>query len=337
MTIAIVTIFLLCYVFIALEQPLKVNKAATALIAGVILWVLYAMTESQELVQEQLLKQLGETSEILFFLIGAMTIVELIDVNGGFNIITNRISTTKKRRLFWLIGFITFFMSATLDNLTTAIVMITLLSKIIPNYKERWVFASLIIIAANAGGAWSPIGDVTTIMLWVRGNVTTSMIIPQLFLPCLASFVVPLWMATRWLKGEIDPATKKLIASPEPILCAPSRKERISIFILGIGCLVSVPVFKTFTHLPPYMGILLALGLMWVYTELMYKRKNCIHSQIVPRIPYVLRRIDMPTLLFFLGILLSVGALQASGVLSSVSMWLDNTVHNAYAINMVVG
>lgn len=338
MTIAIITIFLLCYLFIALEHPLKVNKAATALIAGVTLWVLYATTASTEIVEGQLLKQLGETSEILFFLIGAMTIVELIDVNGGFNIITNRVSTKDKRRLFWFIGIITFFMSAMLDNLTTAIVMVTLLGKIIPNYKERWVFGSMIIIAANAGGAWSPIGDVTTIMLWVRGNVTTSSLMPQLILPCLISFFVPLWMASRWLKGQIDPDYNKLnMPTKKATQYAPTRKERMSILILGIGCLISVPIFKSVTHLPPYMGILLALGLMWMYTELMYKRKDCLKNQIVPRIPYVLRRIDMPTLLFFLGILLSVGALQASGVLSSVSLWLDKSIHNAYAINLIVG
>lgn len=340
MVIAIVLIFLLCYGFIALEHPLKVNKAATALIAGVVLWVLYATMAPQEVVQEKLLILLGETSEILFFLIGAMTIVELIDVNGGFNIITNRIETHNKRKLFWLIGIITFFMSATLDNLTTAIVMVTLLSKIIPNYKERWVFASMIIIAANAGGAWSPIGDVTTIMLWVRGNVTTSLLIPQLILPCLTSFFVPLWMAARWLRGEIDPAAQKAALQADALkskVRVSSRKERISILFLGIGCLVSVPIFKTITHLPPYMGILLALGVMWVYTELMYKRMDCIQNQIVPRIPYVLRRIDMPTLLFFLGILLSVGALQASGVLSDVSAWLDTNVHNVFVINLAVG
>ncbi|MEG0602513.1 MAG: sodium:proton antiporter NhaD [Mucinivorans sp.] len=337
MIIVIVTIFLFSYIIIALEHPLKINKASTALIAGVALWTLYAAINPIDTVQSQLLTCLGETSEILFFLIGAMTIVELIDVNGGFNIITNRISTKSKRKLFWLIGFITFFMSAVLDNLTTAIVMVTLLSKIIPNYKERWVFASIIIIAANAGGAWSPIGDVTTIMLWVRGNVTTTALMTSLILPCLAALLVPLWLASRWLGGQIDANTQQTSNTGSAIICAPSRKERLSILVLGIGCLLSVPVFKTITHLPPYMGVLLALGIMWLYTELMYKRKDCIKNQIVPRIPYVLRRIDMPTLLFFLGILLSVGAMQASGVLNSVSQWLDQTIHNTYLINLVVG
>ncbi|MEG1037303.1 MAG: sodium:proton antiporter NhaD [Mucinivorans sp.] len=338
MIIAIVIIFLLCYVFVALENPLRINKAATALITGVVLWTLYATLAPIDVVQHKLLIQLGETSEILFFLIGAMTIVELIDVNGGFNIITNRISTSNKRKLFWLIGFITFFMSAVLDNLTTAIVMVTLLSKIIPNYKERWVFASIIIIAANAGGAWSPIGDVTTIMLWVRGNVTALSLMGNLILPSLAALLVPLWLASHWLKGDIDPTTQKSLGTSNSQICPPTKKERISILVLGMACLISVPIFKTVTHLPPYMGVLLALGVMWLYTELMYKRNpGNDNDKIEPRIPYVLQRIDMPTLLFFLGILLSVGALQASGVLGSVSAWLDTSIHNAYMTDIVVG
>lgn len=360
----IVLLFLVSYIFIALEHPLRINKASVALVAGVVLWVCYIVVAPQivadsagyaaflvdnpsmgvydYVTQVQLLEQMGDISEILFFLIGAMTIVELIDVHGGFNIITNRITTRDKRRLLWIIGVITFFMSATLDNLTTAIVMVTLLSKIITNYKERWVFAAVIIIAANSGGAWSPIGDVTTIMLWVRGNITTASIVPHLILPCLVSFLVPVYIAGRWLKGDVTSASIAKQASAatdsgKATICCVSRKERLSILLLGVGCLVSVPVFKTVTHLPPFMGILLALGIMWLYTEIMYRRKSCEPNLIKPRIPYVLRRIDTATILFFLGILLSVGALQVSGILGSVSAWLDTTVHNVYVTNVVIG
>lgn len=367
----ITVLFLVGYLFIALEHPLKIDKAATALVTGVLLWVAYAaiamqivptvhheqfsafLAENPSLASQPLWQQvvrfveeiqiitaLGEISEILFFLIGAMTIVELIDVHGGFNIITNRITTRNKRKLLWIIGIITFFMSATLDNLTTSIVMITLLRKLVANYKERWLFAGVIIIAANSGGAWSPIGDVTTIMLWVRGNVTSSELIPALIIPCLASFLLPTYIASRWLHGDVTPAPVARVSMRQGNLtyqCDVTRKERISILVLGVACLLSVPIFKSITHLPPFMGILLALGAMWIYTELMYTRKVCLPEAIKARVPYVLRRIDTPTILFFLGILLAVSALQMSGILANVSEWLDTRVHNVYAINLMIG
>lgn len=371
MTLLIVTLFLAGYLLIALEHPLKIDKAATALVTGIVVWMVYAFsatelvprlygeefatflghnpamqsetlyTQVMMFVQEhQILGALGEISEILFFLIGAMTIVELIDVHGGFNIITNRITTRNKRRLMWIIGFITFFMSATLDNLTTSIVMITLLRKLIANYKERWLFGGIIVIAANSGGAWSPIGDVTTIMLWVRGNVTASEIMPALLIPCLVSFIIPTFIATRWLKGDVTPAPVSSVSVHKGEVnykCVVTRKERLSILILGVCCLLFVPIFKTVTHLPPFMGILLSLGAMWIYTEIMYTRKINLPESIKARVPYVLRRIDTPTILFFLGILLAVSALQMSGVLSNVSVWLDDKVHNVYAINIMIG
>ena len=371
MLLLISILFLVGYLFIAFEHPLKIDKAASALITGIVLWVLYMVVaasvvpdlDSAEFaaflaqtpgldglsvreqvtryVQDvQIVRSLGETSEILFFLIGAMTIVELVDVHGGFDIITSRITTRNKRRLLWIIGILTFFMSAVLDNLTTAIVMITLLHKIVANYKERWVFGAIIIIAANSGGAWSPIGDVTTIMLWVRGNVTTASLIPQLILPCIVSFVVPTLIAVRWLHGDVTPAAVEKVSvkgGEVSYYTSVSSRQRVSILVLGILCLVSVPVFKVLTHLPPFMGILLALGVMWVYTELMYKRKKPKPGQEHPRIPYVLRRIDTPTILFFLGILTAVAALQASGVLNNVSIWLDEKIHDVYAINVLVG
>lgn len=364
----IIAVFLIGYLFIALEHPLKIDKAATALVTGIVVWVLYALaapflvpelygTEfsaylaahpslaSESLTvqvmgfveEHQIIGALGEISEILFFLIGAMTIVELIDINGGFDIITRRITTRDKRKLLWIIGGLTFFMSATLDNLTTAIVMVTLLRKLVGNYKERWLYAAVIILAANSGGAWSPIGDVTTIMLWVGGNVTTSHLIPHLLLPCIVAFVVPTWIASRWLKGEVTPVSPR--STIEQDACSPqvinTRRERAAILAIGVTCLLFVPVFKSITHLPPFMGILLSLGAMWVYTEVMGRRKAS--DGFRPRVSYVLRRIDTPTILFFLGILLAVSAMQASGILSDLSVWLDEKVHNVYAINLMVG
>lgn len=374
----LIVIFLIGYLCIALEHPLKINKAATALITATAAWVVYMLVapeivpgtrgfaffleenpamgllpvheQAVHYVQHvQIIESLGDIAEILFFLIGAMTIVELIDSHGGFNIITNRITTRRKRRLLWIIGTITFFMSATLDNLTTAIVMIALLRKIIGNYKERWLFAGIIIIAANSGGAWSPIGDVTTIMLWVRGNVTTAGLIPNLILPCIVSFVIPTLIAQRWLHGDVTPANPHKLAAVQVRegevsyftntegRTAISERERLSILLLGVGCLLFVPVFKTVTHLPPFMGILGALGIMWLYTEIMYRRKHGIPESAKRRIPDVLQKIDTPTILFFLGILLAVSALQMSGILGSLSVWLDEKVHDVYLINIMIG
>ncbi len=362
----IVGIFLAGYLIIALEHPLKIDKACVALITGTLLWVIYAMYgadivpryNAEELlhfvetnpaigrlpaieqcvkyiVDVQIIEQLGEISETLFFLIGAMTIVELIDVHGGFAIITNRITTRNKTKLLWIIGFITFFLSALLDNMTTSIVMVMLLRRIIKNYKERWVYASMIIIAANSGGAWSPIGDITTIMLWVRGNVTTPGLMP-IFLPSLVSMVIPLFISSRLLHGIVTASGTGSEASGSWLKII-TRKERASILFLGVGCLVAVPVFKSVTHLPPFMGILMALGIMWLYTEIMYKHKVCVDEALKHRVPRVIRRVDIPTVLFFLGILLAVGALQMTGVLASFAKMLDENVHNVYLINILTG
>ncbi len=369
----IVVLFLLGYTCIALEHPLKINKAATALVTAVLLWVIYMLGVAPEVVpaggafgdfvaghtavqelsfseqvshfvnEHQILGTVGEVAEILFFLIGAMTIVELIDIHGGFDIITSRITTRHKRSLLWIIGVITFFMSAVLDNLTTSIVMVALLQKIVANYKERWLFAGLIIIAANSGGAWSPIGDVTTIMLWVSGNVTTAGVVPFLIVPSLVSFVVPMFFAARWLHGDATPASPHKLAAVRvrsgevTYHSVVTGRERLSILLLGVACLVSVPIFKATTHLPPFMGILGALGIMWLYTELMYRKKRDVPEQEKRRIPKALERIDIPTILFFLGILLAVAVLQSAGVLADLSIWLDQQVHNVYLINVIVG
>lgn len=366
-TEVMIIIFLFGYLMIALEHPLKIDKAASALITGVLLWVVYTLFgahlvpqfHSEELlhyietnktlanlpaiqqcisyiVDVQVLEQLGEISETLFFLIGAMTIVELIDVHGGFAIITNRITTRDKTKLLWLIAFITFFLSSLLDNMTTSIVMVMLIRRIIKNYKERWVYASMIIIAANSGGAWSPIGDITTIMLWVRGNITTGGIIPSTILPCLVSMIIPLFISSKLLHGIIT-AGKTGNEASGSWLTIITRKERASILLLGVGGLICVPVFKSITHLPPFMGILLVLGILWFYTEIMYKRKVCVDESLKHRVPRVIRRVDIPTVLFFLGILLAVGALQMTGVLGGFASFLDTHVHNIYLTNTLIG
>ena len=362
-----VAVFLVGYLCIAMEHKLQVNKAASALLTGGILWALYIVTAplsvpqldgqafgeflsdnptiaALPLVEQcvrfisgvQIVEHLGEISETLFFLIGAMTIVELIDVHGGFSIITNRITTRKKVTLLWLISILTFFMSAVLDNMTTAIVMVMLIRRIIPEQKERWLFASIIIIAANSGGAWSPIGDVTTIMLWVKGNVTSVPLVESLLLPSLVSTIVPVWIASRSMHGMItsDGTEDKAMSNVEQVL---TPRERLTMLILGVSCLLFVPVFKSLTHLPPFMGIMVGLGIMWVYTELLYRKKVDVAERDKHRVTQVIRHIDIPTILFFLGILLAVAALQATGILDAAAGFLNRELHNIYIINVIIG
>lgn len=366
MLTGMIIVFLVGYFFIALEHPFKINKAGTALLTGTILWVMYTLaapslipTASAEefktflenfpafaslpfteqsrhfVVDHQVLDSIGEISETLIFLIGAMITVELIDAHGGFMFITNRITTTDKKKLLLLVATITFFMSAVLDNLTTSIVMIMLIRKLLGNYKERWVFGSIIVIAANSGGAWSPIGDVTTIMLWVRGNISTASTIPHLLLPSIVSALVPVLIVMRYLHGTVTPPNL-YEDNHEELLRILKTKEKLSILIIGILCLLFVPVFKTVTHLPPFMGILMGVGILWVYTEVMYK-KNTIDEDLKLRLSKIVRRIDGATLLFFLGILLAVDALRCSGILTNFAVWLDTTVGNVYAVNLIIG
>lgn len=363
-----VIVFLVGYLMIALEHPLKINKAGTALLIGTVLWVMYtyaapffiprvsaeefglflesfpslgSLTFKEQctrfVVEHQVLDSIGEIAETLIFLIGAMITVELIDAHGGFMFITNHITTQKKKKLLALIAMITFFMSAVLDNLTTSIVMIMLIRKLLGNYKERWVFGSIIVIAANSGGAWSPIGDVTTIMLWVRGNISTSSTIPHLILPSIVSAFIPVLIAMRFLHGNVTPpsAFSRMEADNE-LLKKLKDKEKLSILVIGVLCLLFVPIFKTVTHLPPFMGILMGVGILWLYTEMLYARKP-IDEDLKLRLSKVVRRIDGATLLFFLGILLAVDALRCSGVLSDFAFWLDDTVGNAYAVNLIIG
>ena len=346
--------FFLGYAIIALEHPVKVNKSATALVLASILWILLAtggtviLTDNAALKEylvsnpagsyqswlagEVLLKHLGGIAEIIFFLIGAMTIVELVDSHEGFRILTDRVRTTRKTRLLWLVSLITFCLSAILDNLTTAIVMIALIRKLIGDKHERWIFAGMVVIAANSGGAFSPIGDVTTIMLWIGGMITPVNILVKTFLPSLVSLIVPLALISVTLKGEVT----------RPIRLAGSNgaktsaMERILVLILGLSALLMVPLFRSLTGLPPYLGILTGLGILWVVTEILHKERN---EEDRPKLTVagVLRRIDTPSILFFLGILLAVAALETAGILQLMATWLDHYVGNLYLVNLIIG
>jgi len=331
--ILIALIFIAGYIAITLEHAIKINKAAIALLTGVLCWMLYVFSASDtHLVSEQLTEHLGEISGILFFLLGAMTIVELIDAHDGFEVITNAITTSNKRKLIWIICFLTFFLSAVLDNLTTTIVMVSLMRKLISDKQDRMLFIGLVVIAANAGGAWSPIGDVTTTMLWIGGQVTTKNIVLNLFIPSLVCLIVPLMAVSCMLKGNIE----KPISENNGDKPSASSFERNIIFFSGLGILVLVPVFKTVTHLPPFMGMLLGLGLLWVISELIHKDKDE-SDKSAYSVLHALRKIDMPSVLFFLGILIAVSALQSTGQLAQLSSLMDEKIGNINLIILSIG
>lgn len=377
--VLIAAVFVLGYVAIAFEHNIHVNKAASAILTAIVLWVLLmfgidglsstnpAITNIVEqgqavhFVGEQLREHLAQIAEILFFLMGAMVIVELIDAHDGFRVITERITTQNAVKLLWIITILTFFLSSLLDNLTTTIVMISLVAKIIDDQKMRWYFAGLIVIAANAGGAWSPIGDVTTTMLWIGGQITASGIMLNVFLPSIVSTLVPLLLVTFGLKGQtitapyssqnlatstdaINPLTLPLserIDNLKATVKSTAQQEitprmRILVLVLGLGALAFVPVFKTVTHLPPYVGVLFGLAILWIVTEIMHRHQD---DYIRERIGVegVLSRIDMPSILFFLGILLAVAALATAGILATVGQWLDHTLGNIYVIDVAIG
>ena len=331
-----IIVFVLGYMAIAFEHPIKVDKAASALLIGGICWALYAFSGvDAHHMNEHLSHHLVDIAEILFFLLGAMTIVELIDAHEGFSIITNKITTNKKIALMWILCIITFFFSAALDNLTTAIVMSALLTKLIKDREDLWMFAGMVILSANAGGAWSPIGDVTTIMLWIGGQVTAANIITSVFLPSVVCALVPLIYLTFRLKGEITRPIK--VESKEHYTDPTTPFERNLIFYMGVAGLLFVPFFKTVTHLPPYVGMLLSLGVLWLVTEILHRSKNHEHKSALSVIG-VLKKVDVPTIFFFLGILLAVAALQSAGQLDIVANYL-NTAFNSdiYIINMIIG
>jgi Na+/H+ antiporter NhaD/arsenite permease-like protein len=328
----ITLVFIAGYAAIAFEHPLKVNKTASALLTGVLCWVIYIMGGTDvDHVTRQLYEHIGQISGILFFLLSAMTIVELIDAHDGFEVITSKIRTKDKRKLLWIISFVTFFLSSVLDNLTTTIVMVSLLRKLITDKQTRMFFIGMVVIAANAGGAWTPIGDVTTTMLWIGGQITTGNIMIKLILPSLACIVVPLILLSFSIKGTIENVvieTKQV----DPT----SNFERKLILGLGIGALIFVPIFKTITHLPPFLGILFGLGVLWVVTEIIHKNKNDADKDVYS-VVHALRKADVPSVLFFLGILVAISALESTHLLADLAAYMDSTIGNLNVIVISIG
>ncbi|MBK7655257.1 MAG: sodium:proton antiporter NhaD [Betaproteobacteria bacterium] len=334
MITALVVVFVLAYLAIALEHPLQINKSASALIGAGLLWTIYALAgPSSEQVAKELSEALGATAQIVFFLMGAMTIVEVVDSHNGFDVITSRIKTKRLSTLMWLVGFVTFFLSAILDNLTTTIVMVSLMKKLLDKRDDRLFFAGIIIIAANAGGAWTPIGDVTTTMLWIGGQVTTLAIMTGLFLPSMINLLVPLAITSRILGSKPVIAPYEQNSSGQMPTTA---FERNSMFCLGLGILVAVPVFKTWTHLPPFMGVLFGLGILWLVGDLIHKEKEDIAKNHFT-LANALSRIDMGSILFFTGILLAVATLEHTHVLTDLAKWLQDTVGRQDVIVMIIG
>lgn len=353
----IIIIFVVGYIAIALEHPLKINKTASALLIGSLCWALYAVSahsllpfddvpahvveEAQKenhdpvlqwLVDGQFLTLTGETASILFFLMGAMTIVELVDANEGFSIITSRIRARKKTTLLWIIGFLTFFLSSVLDNLTTTIVMISLLRKLVPTHRDRLMFAGLVVIAANAGGAWTVIGDVTTTMLWIKNKISTVPVMRELFLASLACLVVPLIGMSMFMRGNLDAPKADKSGHAEKI----PYNIKLLFLILGLGGLLSVPIFKAITHLPPYVGIILALAVLWVVSEIVHAESDE-DVRTSTGLLQVLKRVDMSSVLFFLGILLAVGCLGKTGVLRDLATQLDLWIANKDFVAVIIG
>jgi len=325
--------FILGYTAIVFEHKIKINKAASAIITGVIVWTLFILwNNDKDAVSALVIEHLGNISGILFFLLGAMTIVEIIDAHDGFEIITQRISPADKKRLLWVIGFLTFFLSAVLDNLTTTIVMVSLIRKLLHHEKDRWVFAGIVVIAANAGGAWSPIGDITTTMLWIGGQITALNIIMRLFLPSLFCLVMPVFIGTFLIQREVETAD----VPKERKYTKTTSTERKTVFIAGLASLLFVPFFKTLTHLPPFMGMLLSLGFMWILTELIHRGKND-QARGSLSVAQALRRTDSSTILFFLGILLCISALQSVGLLQSWAHYLTTHISSQSLIILLIG
>src|SRR5688572_13958517 len=310
MAILIVAVLIIGYAFIAFEHSLKIDKAASALLTGVLCWLILmfgmeympafseissAYPDTRSYISDSLSEHLGNIAEILFFLLGAMTIVELVDVHDGFRVITDRITTSNRVKLLWIISWVTFFLSAGLDNMTTAIIMCALLRRIIKKQDNMWLFGGFVIIAANAGGAWSPIGDVTTIMLWIGGQVTTFSIMKATFLASFACLFVPLLFASYYLRRDKD-ALEQLSETEMKASRITTPFEQKLLFFLGGVALLSVPVFKAITHMPPYMGILLAVGILWYITDLIHRRKSP-ESRHDFSVSYMLHRIDTPRIM----------------------------------------
>lgn len=330
-TIIIVT-FVVGYLFIAMEGTTRINKSGIALLMSVLCWTFFVVSSDGN--GQVFLGHVEETCETILFLMGAMTIVEVLDRNGCFNFLVAKLNTDSLRTLLWKTALLTFFLSAVLDNMTTAILMIMMLRKLVQDKGQRLFFAGTIIIAANAGGAFSPIGDVTTIMLWINGNVTASGILTKLFLPSLASVLIPLLLLTPMVKGSVELPSAELSSHQYWL----SRKSRTILLCIGVIGLISVPIYRACTNLPPFVGIMGVLALLWIASEIMLRFDN--HSDTPTqdvRVAEIIKRIDIPTILFFLGILLSVGALKEIGALASLGAWLDESVGNVYAVNGMIG
>ena len=346
-TLLIVVVFVLGYLCIALEGFTKINKAAIALLMFVGCWTLF-MTNPGEyitgLTSETVASSiagiidhhLGGTAETLFFLMGAMTIVEVVDKNGGFNFVRDILQTRGKKTLLWRIVFITFFLSAILDNLTTSIVMIMILRKLVPDHKDRMIYASLVIVAANSGGAFSPIGDVTTIMLWNKGVITAAGVMEEILIPSLASMIIPTLLLQRSLKGELALVDTNMATDYEVLDF--SKTQRKIIFVLGVGGLMFVPIFKSITHLPPFVGILLVLGVLWTATEMFYRAEHGDNEGLQNRVANLIAHIDMATILFFLGILMAVACLEEIKVLENLGIWLNEvSAGNHFIVTGIIG
>jgi NhaD family Na+/H+ antiporter len=335
MNTLLILLFVVTYAAIAFEHPIKINKSASALLGAGLMWAVYAvMSNDSHAINHELSETLISTAQIVFFLMGAMTIVEVVDAHKGFDVVTSRIKTTQLATLLWVVGCVTFFLSAILDNLTTTIVMVSLMKKLLHKREDRLLFAGLIVIAANAGGAWSPIGDVTTTMLWIGGQITAMSIIQSLILPSIVNLLVPLVICAWMLRGQ-------LVEPPHHAEGAhhgthTSVFERNIMFFLGLGVLVAVPAFKTITHLPPFMGVLLGLGLLWLVGDILHKGKSAEErSQL--ELSHALSRIDMSSIVFFIGILLAVATLEHTHILTGLAQWLDQTVGRQDVIVMLIG
>ena len=348
LTTLIVAVFVIGYFLIAIESLTKINKAAIALLMFVGCWTIFMCDPSQylvaavgdkvaQVVSDTIEHHLGSTATTLFFLMGAMTIVELVDQNGGFNFVRDMMRTKSKRGLLWRIASMTFILSAILDNLTTSIVMIMILRKLVADHKERMVYASLVIIAANSGGAFSPIGDVTTIMLWNKGLITAAGVIKEIIIPSIISMVIPAFIMQYMLKGELsyNNATQQTAMANELTM-----RQRKTVFFLGVGGLIFVPIFKSITHLPPFVGILLVLGVLWTVTEIFYRHLGHAEEKgaMQKRVTNMLSRIDMGTILFFLGILMAVACLETIGVLTQLGTGLNVAFNgNHFMVTGIIG
>jgi Na+/H+ antiporter NhaD/arsenite permease-like protein len=344
LTIAIVVVFVIGYACIALEALTKVNKAAIALLMCVFCWTLLMLAPGSYYptvaadgvihhIAEVIEHHLGDAAGTLFFLMGAMTIVEIVDSNGGFNFVRDALKTRSKRKLLWRMAFMTFFLSAILDNLTTSIVMIMVLRKLVQSRNERLIYAGAIILAANSGGAFSPIGDVTTIMLWIKGVITTQGVLTEIFIPSLISMLIPVAILSLSLKGKFDKSQNLVTGEVSQF----TKTQRNIIFWLGVGGLIFVPVFKTLTHLPPFMGILLVLGILWTTTEIFHYNTSE-DDTMAKRVSDIMTKIDLSTIMFFLGILMAVAVLQEVGVLTMLGKTLDETFQgNHYLVTGIIG